>query len=95
MKEFNTTGTCRPNEHYMVDITERLEIIREMIAKGRYFCINRGRQYGKTTTLEALATSLASEYTVFKLSFEGASQESFASRAITEAYFLKSLLFNA
>ena len=95
MKEFNTTGTCRPNEHYMVDITERLEIIREMIAKGRYFCINRGRQYGKTTTLEALATSLASEYTVFKLSFEGASQESFASLAITEAYFLKSLLFNA
>lgn len=95
MKKFNTAGSCRPNEHYMVDITERLEIIRKMVANGDYFCINRGRQYGKTTTLEALAVSLASEYTVFKLSFEGASQESFASLPVTSAYFLKSLLFNA
>ena len=95
MKRFNTTGTCRPNEHYMVDIAERLEIIRKMVAQGNYFCINRGRQYGKTTTLEALTVTLASEYTVFKLSFEGASPESFASLPITYAYFLKSLLFNA
>ena len=34
MKRFNTAGTCRPNEHYMVDITERLEIIRKMVANG-------------------------------------------------------------
>lgn len=34
MKRFNTMGTCRPNEHYMVDITERLGIIREMVVKG-------------------------------------------------------------
>ena len=94
MKKFNTTGTCRPNEHYMVDITERLEIIRKMVAQGDYFCINRGRQYGKTTTLEALNGTLASEYTVFKLSFEGVSPESFASLPIISAYFLKSLLFN-
>lgn len=44
MITFNTAGSCRPNEHYMVDITERLEIIRKMVAKGDYFCINRGRQ---------------------------------------------------
>ena len=25
-------------EHYMVDITERVEIIRKMVAKGDYFC---------------------------------------------------------
>ena len=71
MKEFNTAGTCRPNEHYMVDITERLEIIRKMIAKGNFFCINRGRQYGKTTTLEAIKKQLSDEYRVFKISFEG------------------------
>ena len=94
MKRFNTTGTCRPYEHYMVDITERLEIIRKMVSQGDYFCINRGRQYGKTTTLEALNEALASEYTVFKLSFEGVSPESFASLPTTSAYFLKSLLFN-
>ncbi|MDO4803169.1 MAG: hypothetical protein Q4A15_13460 [Prevotellaceae bacterium] len=44
MKTFNT-ATCRPNEHYMVDIIERLEFIRNMVAKGDNFCINRGRQY--------------------------------------------------
>ena len=71
MRAFNTAGTCRPNQHYMVDITERLEIIRKMVAKGDYFCINRGRQYGKTTTLEALKSVLEQEgYTVFSLSFE-------------------------
>ncbi|MCQ2095868.1 MAG: AAA-like domain-containing protein [Bacteroidaceae bacterium] len=80
MKTFNTAGTCRPNEHYMVDITERLEIIREMVAKGNYFCINRGRQYGKTTTLTALQNTLEKlGYTVFSLSFEGMAEGAFLS----------------
>lgn len=70
MKAFNTAGTCRPNEHYMVDITERLEIIRKMVAKGDYFCINRGRQYGKTTTLKAISSTLSNEYCIFNISFE-------------------------
>ena len=78
MKAFNTAGTCRPNEHYMVDITERLEIIRKMIAKGDYFCINRGRQYGKTTTLKAISSSFTNEFCVFNLSFEGLGDSSFA-----------------
>ena len=79
MKTFNTAGTCRPNEHYMVDITERLEIIRKMVAKGDYFCINRGRQYGKTTTLAALADELKNDYCVFSISFEGLDDNAFAS----------------
>lgn len=54
MKRFNTTGICRPHEHYMVDITERVRIIGKMVSDGDYFCINRGRQYGKTTTLTSL-----------------------------------------
>ena len=66
MRAFNTAGTCRPKEHYMVDITERLEIIRKMIAKGDYFCINRGRQYGKTTTLAALDNLIAPSASVLK-----------------------------
>ncbi|MCQ2197716.1 MAG: AAA-like domain-containing protein [Bacteroidaceae bacterium] len=78
MKTFNTAGTCRPNEHYMVDITERLEIIRKMVAKGDYFCINRGRQYGKTTTLEAVSNQLSDEYCIFQISFEGISDSTFA-----------------
>ena len=94
MKTFNTAGTCRPNEHYMVDITERLEIIRKMVAKGDYFCINRGRQYGKTTTLEALTSYLDNDYTVFKLSFEGLSSETFDSLTSVYGHFLQALLFN-
>ena len=78
MRRFNTAGTCRPNEHYMVDITERLEIIRKMVAKGEYFCINRGRQYGKTTTLEAISNRLTDEYCIFQISFEGISDSTFA-----------------
>ena len=57
-KHFNTTGACFPEQHYMVDITERLAAIKKMIDCGDYFVINRGRQYGKTTTLNALETSV-------------------------------------
>ena len=91
MKTFNTAGTCRPNEHYMVDITERLAIIRRMVAKGDYFCINRGRQYGKTTTLKAISTTLTDEYCIFSISFEGIDDCDFRDVASTNATFLKLL----
>ncbi len=78
MRRFNTAGTCRPKEHYMVDITERLEIIRKMVSNGDYFCINRGRQYGKTTTLKAISNTFSDEYCVFQISFEGLDDSSYA-----------------
>ena len=77
MKKFNTAGTCFPAKHYMVDISERLAVIRSLAEEGAYFCINRGRQYGKTTTLEAIATSLGGEYEVIALSFEGVGEAAF------------------
>lgn len=89
MKAFNTAGTCRPNRHYMVDITERLEIIKGMVANGDYFCINRGRQYGKTTTLAALKSYLEnSGYCVFSMSFEALGQTSFSTDEELCATFL-------
>ena len=88
MKRFNTAGTCRPNEHYMVDITERLEIIRKMVAQGDYFCINRGRQYGKTTTLEAINKQLSDEYCIFQISFEGLSDSTFSEEETLYSIFL-------
>lgn len=91
MKSFNTAGTCRPNEHYMVDITQRLVTIRKMVAKGDYFCINRGRQYGKTTTLAAWADFLKDEYCVFSISFEGLDDAIFMSASTICAEFLKIL----
>ena len=92
MKKFNTAGTCRPNEHYMVDITERLEIIRKMVARGDYFCINRGRQYGKTTTLSNLKNYLEDAgYCVFSISFEKVDKTYFSAPLSTGAIFLRLL----
>ena len=70
MKRFNTTGICVPELHYMVDLTERVKEIKAMVDQGDYFCVNRGRQYGKTTTLEALRKFLDNDYLVLPLSFE-------------------------
>ena len=70
MKKFNITGKCIPELHYMVDISERIERIKNMVDAGDYLCINRGRQYGKTTTLSMLKRRLDHEYAVFSLSLE-------------------------
>ena len=55
MRYFNTEGLCRPEEHYMVQLDDRMEQIKTLfVDRKKYFVINRGRQYGKTTTLRAL-----------------------------------------
>ncbi|MBR4679384.1 MAG: ATP-binding protein [Bacteroidales bacterium] len=69
-KKFNITGTCYPEKHYMVDISERLSQIESLVEDGEYITINRGRQYGKTTTLYHLAKKLSDNYVVFYLSVE-------------------------
>ena len=71
MKEFNTTGLCNPNKHYMVDISNKLYDIKKLVEKEKYFIINRPRQYGKTTTLLALENNLKDKYLVISISFEG------------------------
>ncbi|MDY4078701.1 MAG: AAA family ATPase, partial [Clostridium sp.] len=78
MKEFNTTGLCNPNKHYMVDISDKLENIKKLVEKEKYFIINRPRQYGKTTTLVALENNLKDEYLVISISFEGTDINSFS-----------------
>lgn len=51
-KEFHVTGTCIPEKHYMVDVSGRVKrIVADYIEKGKYFTINRARQYGKTTLM--------------------------------------------
>ena len=45
----------------MVDLTSRLEQIKAQVDDGQYLVINRGRQYGKTTMLRALAKVLSDE----------------------------------
>ena len=88
MKEFNVTGTCVPSMHYMVNISNKLKQIKVLVDTKKYFTINRGRQYGKTTTLLALEYFLRKEYTVISLSFEGLGEKPFS----TEENFCREFL---
>lgn len=85
MKVFNTTAVCIPSKHYMVDLSERVKAIKELVDTGKYFTINRARQYGKTTTLTALRRLLVTEYTVLSVDFQGLGNASFQ----TEVDFCK------
>ncbi|MCD8117901.1 MAG: AAA-like domain-containing protein [Lachnospiraceae bacterium] len=72
-KSFTVTGLCVPARHYMVDLSSRVkQIADEYVAPGKYFTINRARQYGKTTTLFMLEENLKQDYLVLSLSFEAA-----------------------
>ncbi|MCL2011157.1 MAG: AAA-like domain-containing protein [Synergistaceae bacterium] len=89
MREFNVTGVCIPESHYMVDISGKLAQIRAMVDRGDYFTINRARQYGKTTTLFLLKRMLKEEYTVVSLSFEGIGGKTFESETVFCRKFMK------
>lgn len=71
MKRFNIAANCVPEMHYMVDISDKIKGIEEMIAAGEYFTINRARQYGKTTTMFMLEKRLKDNYTIINTTFEG------------------------
>jgi hypothetical protein len=91
-KVFNVTGACNPLKHYMVDITGRLEAIKELVDKGAYFTINRARQYGKTTTLRALCDYLQKDYYVIFIDFQFLSQSNFETESSFVRAFSKLLL---
>ena len=78
MRVFNVTGLCVPSMHYMADTSEKIAQITKFVDAGSYFSINRGRQYGKTTTFSLLEKRLQAQgYTVIRISFEGASDSMF------------------
>ncbi len=82
MKRFHVTGVCIPDRHYMVDLAEKVNtIIADYIHQGAYFTINRARQYGKTTIINALERSLRDEYVVISISLES-TDDYFASRKV-------------
>ena len=67
---FNTEGLCNPERHYMVRLDGRLRQMKERyVDRGSYFVINRGRQYGKTTILRALAEYIRPVYAVVSMDF--------------------------
>ena len=79
-KRFNVTGTCIPEKHYMVDISNKLDSILKLVNNEEYFIINRPRQYGKTTTLYLLEKRLnrMEEYLPIKISFEAIDTEGYS-----------------
>lgn len=82
-RKFNTTGCCNPQRHYMVRLDDRLKKIKEnYVDCGDYFVINRGRQYGKTTTLGALEQYLKDDYIVLALDFQEVSTADFENEVI-------------
>ncbi|MCD7716489.1 MAG: AAA-like domain-containing protein [Lachnospiraceae bacterium] len=87
MKEFNTTGICFPDKHYMIDTSDRIRtIIADLIEKNKYFTINRARQYGKTTTISRLRAALKNDYYVIKISFEGLGDAAKSERWFTQMF---------
>lgn len=87
------TGSCNPQKHYMVPLDERLKKIKEdYVDYGSYFAINRGRQYGKTTTLQALGKYLRNDYIVLSLDFQQIGTEYFADAQTFVQAFTKKLI---
>lgn len=91
---FNTEGICRPDRHYMVKLDDRFRQIRERyIEREKYFVMNRGRQYGKTTTLVGLTEYLEEAYTVIFMDFQRLSASAFENECRFAAAFTEGFLF--
>lgn len=91
-RRFNITGSCNPQRHYMVRLDDRVEQIkRDYVDEGSYFVINRGRQYGKTTTLAALEAYLKDTYLVLPLDFQEIETAKFADNVLFSQIFAKKL----
>jgi Predicted AAA-ATPase/PD-(D/E)XK nuclease superfamily len=92
-KEFNITGNCFPERHYMADVSQKLTEVVALVEKGNYFIINRPRQYGKTTTLYSLERYLegTGNYLVFQTSFEGVGNDMFKDETTFVQGFLTNL----
>ena len=93
-RSFNITGACNPQEHYMVNLDSRLSEIKKMVDAGKYFVINRGRQYGKTTTLKALEQYLSEHYIVVRMDFQFLDADDFENAKTFVKAFARELYFN-
>lgn len=89
---FNTEGSCNPEQHYMVRLDDRLKKVKEtLVDRGKYFVINRGRQYGKTTTLAALERYLSDTYIVLALDFQLMGIKEFADEVTFSRSFMEDI----
>lgn len=91
-KVFNISADCKPGLHYMVDISQRLKMIKGYVDRGEYFTINRARQYGKTTTLRALESFLQEKYLVVNLDFQKLGEAKFKDENTFSLAFARAFL---
>ena len=93
-REFNDTGLCVRNMHYMVDTNEYInEIFKGLIERGKYFSILGGRQYGKTTTISLLNKLIRKrdDYLLIRTSFEGIGDSIYKNEKTFSKGFLENL----
>lgn len=82
-----------PDTADVTGLDERLKKIRSRyIERGSYFVINRGRQYGKTTTLKALAEYLRPDYIVLSMDFQEIGTAEFQDEAVFSRAFVEVLM---
>ena len=88
-KKFNITGACIPEEHYMVDISGKINEVFKMVEQGDYFVINRPRQYGKTTTIYKLNRLLktSGDYFPINTSFKVSAKKVLKAQAYSSTLF--------
>ena len=92
-RKFNTEGQCSPKSHYMVRLEERMRRIKDQyVDPGSYFVINRGRQYGKTTTLWALRDYLKTQYIVLFVDFQLLGTAKFRNETVFSKGFVRKVI---
>jgi len=77
----------------MVDTSKKIETIIDLIEKGKYFSVNRPRQFGKTTTLTAIANTLRNnnEYICLDTSFEGLGEDAYKTVSVFILTFINQI----
>lgn len=92
MKKFNVNAICIPKLHYMVDVSSKINQIKELIDRGEYFTINKARQFGKTTTISQLSKVLEKDYIPIRISFEGLGDLTLKNETIFSKTFLELIM---
>ena len=91
-KYFNTSVTCDPRLHYMVDTTEKMKVFEHLIDTKMYFTISRARQFGKSTSLNWILWNMSDRYLVVPASFELYSQNDWIDDEAFVKYFCTKLI---
>lgn len=77
MNKYNATAVCIPSKQDMVDLSERIKAIKQLVDDGKHFSVNRARPYGKTATVTELWLALSDQYVVTSIVFQDVTDADF------------------